>query len=57
MKRSLIVFLCIFLSGISSADIKRSNMAASSIMKIHESSIPPLPEGVVAVEYLESTGT
>lgn len=33
MKRSLIVFLCVFLTGVSSADIKRSSLAASSICK------------------------
>ena len=46
-----------FLSLILYAEIRKGNLAASSMMKIHESSIPPLPEGVVAVEYIESTGT
>ena len=54
MKKTIISIFVFFLCLTTSSEIKKGSLAASSIMKIHESSIPPLPEGVVAVEYIEN---
>ena len=56
MKKTIISIFVFFLCLTTFSEIKKSNNAAFSIMNIHESSIPPLPEGVVAVEYIESHG-
>ena len=57
MRKTIIFIFVFFLCLTASSEIKRSGIAAFSMMKINESSIPPLPKGVVAVEYIESTGT
>lgn len=58
MKIRNIVFLLTVLIGLSTFGIPvKSMLGANGVASEASAELPPLPDGIVAVEYLESTGT
>ena len=56
MKRNAIFILYLVMALMSCGSVMRSNIGGRGAIIIEKDVNPPLPEGIVAVEYIESTG-